>query len=112
MSDKNGNRWGNELRKFLHDGNFNLPEGARLLVVQREEEHQPGNDNTTLIRFRAYDFTSEEVAIYANQFLMTIVRAEGRIYDEGIICSYNLKVFIDVMMRFYDKAFCKAKASE
>jgi len=97
MSDK-PRYWGRELVEFLHDGEYYLPENARLVVVIREEERTEHND-ATMIRFRAYDFTDKEPRIFTNQIM--VADEEGK----AMIQSYNLKAFVDLMMRLYDKSF-------
>ena len=93
--------WGRELVEFLHDGEYYLPENARLVVVIREEERTEHND-ATMIRFRAYDFTDKEPRIFTNQIM---VHDESVNRFPAMTQSYNLKAFVDLMMRLYDKSF-------
>ena len=93
--------WGRELLEFLHDGDYHLPEGARLVVIMRKQERSE-TDNATIVRFHAYDFTDREPRIFTNQIM--VADEEVKRFP-AMIQSYNLKTFVDLMMRLYDKSF-------
>ena len=107
MSD-NPRYWDRELVEFLHGGEYALPKGARFVVIIREEERTEHND-ATLIRFRAYDFTDKEPVPFTNQI---VIHDESVNRFPAMTQSYNLKTFVDLIMRLYDKSFARAKSSK